>query len=240
MKYLKNINELNQSTYKSAASRLSRLGYNKRAEEILKHNKNTKMKRDTIIWKEKLQTYSKYGLFNFDIKQKGSGSEISGEFALSIYSEFNSNDKIYHKPYDNRINIYIDIIPATEELRKNHTELISDNDREAAFNLILFYDIEDSRIVFKQIKLLNCCYDQEVRFSDRASAGKFKRLLVNLFTDENLEYPYEHTDSSFYETFEGEYLSGLSLSSEFGLTMKDIANYINSESTNELCRVINH
>ena len=64
MKYLKRFNEeLNSSTYNSAARKLTKLGHTDRAAELKSWAQETERKEELIKWKQEIQTYSPLSLF---------------------------------------------------------------------------------------------------------------------------------------------------------------------------------
>jgi hypothetical protein len=61
-----------------------------------------------------------------------------------------------------------------------------------------------------------------------SSAQKLKNLLVSLFEDKSLNYPSTEGDSSQYDTLYKTILIEAGMSSDYGLTLDDIAEYIKS------------
>jgi hypothetical protein len=61
-----------------------------------------------------------------------------------------------------------------------------------------------------------------------SSAQKLKNLLVSLFEDKSLNYPSNEGDSSQYDTLYKTILIEAGMSSDYGLTLDDIAEYIKS------------
>jgi hypothetical protein len=61
-----------------------------------------------------------------------------------------------------------------------------------------------------------------------SSAQKLKNLLVSLFEDKSLNYPSSEGDSSQYDTLYKTILIEAGMSSDYGLTLDDIAEYIKS------------
>ena len=79
----------------------------------------------------------------------------------------------------------------------------------------------------------------EIAFSDRSSANKFKNLLIKIFSDPSLGYPSGYTDVDYmYQKLEASILVSNSFSSEYGLELEHIANYIRTISPNELYKTL--
>ena len=79
----------------------------------------------------------------------------------------------------------------------------------------------------------------EVAFSDRSSANKFKNLLIKIFSDSSLSYPSGYTDEEFmYQKLQASILISNSFSSEYGLELEHIADYIRTISPNELYKTL--
>jgi hypothetical protein len=79
----------------------------------------------------------------------------------------------------------------------------------------------------------------KVAFADRASANKFKNLLIKIVSDPQLNYPSGYTDVVYlYQKLEAVILAEQSFSSEYGFQLEDTADYIKTISPNELSRPI--
>lgn len=231
MKFIKKFNEeLKPETYMSAAAKLMRMGYKKRGEDLVQHSKDIKTKQFGYQWKNLLQKFAPFGSFNLTIENTAEPSKsFTDEFALQIsFNKKNLNNTIKQ----NWFIIQVFLIPKSEEISKKFSDMKNENIIPMLFFGINF-KIEEPSFSFERI-MLTFNNPLDIRFSDRASMGRFKRLLVNIFSDENFNYPYDYNDN-FYNTFENFVLAELGFSSDYGLTMQMIANYINSKTVNEIC-----
>ena len=78
-----------------------------------------------------------------------------------------------------------------------------------------------------------------VSFADRASAGKFKNLLKSIFTNPDLNYPSGYTDAdSLYQKLEQVILVQQGFSSDYGFELKNVADFINTQSPNTMYKTI--
>lgn len=234
MKFVRKFNEeLKPETYASAAAKLSRMGYTERSDELKKHSKNIDEMRGGRLWKKVLQEFAPFGSFNLNIKNTSINESFSDEFVLQIsFDRISLNNLIKQQWFG----FQIFLIPKSEETRQKWYKLSENTTGKSIFPMFYFninFKIEEPSFSFNTI-LLSTKTPYNIRFSDRASMGKFKRLLINIFSDENFNYPYD-SDSYFYNEFENFVLAELGFSSDYGLTMQMIANYINSKSANEIC-----
>lgn len=100
----------------------------------------------------------------------------------------------------------------------------------------LGYELEDT-VKFTKWNMWN--YDDEmsgkVNFADRASANKFKNLLIQIFSNPQLGYPSGYTDADdLYEKLTNCILAENSFSSDYGFRLEDAAEYIRTISPNLL------
>ena len=82
-------------------------------------------------------------------------------------------------------------------------------------------------------------YDDEmngkINFADRASANKFKNLIIQIFSNPQLGYPSGYTDADdLYEKLTNTILAENSFSSDYGFKLEDAAEYMRTISPNLL------
>ena len=78
-----------------------------------------------------------------------------------------------------------------------------------------------------------------ITIADRPSAGRFKMVLKNLFSNPGYGYPSSRTDcTSQWEALERTILAECGFSSEYGFELEQVANFINTISPNTLYKAI--
>ena len=105
----------------------------------------------------------------------------------------------------------------------------------------LIKEVVKNEVIFKNFVLDD--YDENlsgnVSFADRASAGKFKNLLKSIFSNPNLNYPSGYTDAdSIYQKLEQVILIRQGFSSDYGFELKNVADFINTQSPNTMYKTI--
>jgi len=243
MKHLKKFNEeLKPSTYRRAASKLKKMGgFNvDRAKDLTDWADKREADDSIIKWKKNIEEFSKFGKFKLNIANK-----FIGEFYLDLSFDRDSFLDEYESIRDGnceiRLGFFVGAIPADEETRIKTLETVPEDDFGNGFiwsNILSFgitidpgsYEISD--LSFED-------YDDTltggVELADRASAGRLRSLLVSLFENPNLNYPSGYNDFDyFYDMFETLILAGAGLSSDLGMSMEQLAEYVKKFSASEL------
>lgn len=241
MRYLKKFNEeLRPMTYMSAARKLDKMGHHDRATVLKDWAGEMEKKEEMLKWKDRIQDYAPFGTFNLTVKNPETGQKLVGDFHLDI----NFDDLSFSDEPENGIGLFIGLIPSSEELIYQYMELCPDHDFGNGFFwgkiFHMNYKLTD-KVEFTKWELWD--YDSEmngeVAFSDRASANKFKNLLIKIFSDSSLGYPSGYTDEEFmYQKLQASILISNSFSSEYGLELEHIANFIRTISPNLLYKTL--
>jgi hypothetical protein len=249
MKYLKKFNEeLKPGTYFSAARKLKKLGHTDRASELEDWGYNVESRENLVKWRDNLQDYSPFGLFKVKISGK-KGQQLVGDFALFIqFDELAFEDSYEYLRQENGDNIkglsipmFIGVVPTSEDLISKCEEVMPEPEFGNGFYWGMFasigFDIVNGKLVFTNFGLDS--YDTgmsgNVSFADRSSAGRFKMLLKNIFTNPDLNYPSGYTDqTNFYKKLEEVVLAGAGLSVDYGVDLSTFADYIMTISPNTL------
>ena len=74
-------------------------------------------------------------------------------------------------------------------------------------------------------------YDKKIEISDRSSALKLRKLLIEIFSNENFDYPTRN-NSTIYDDLERTLLIQNSFSSDFGFEIESIGDYFKTISVN--------
>ena len=254
MKYLKRFNEeLKPRTYLSAAKKLTAIGHTDRANVLKDWAGETEKREEITKWKEQLQNYSPFGIYKVNVVNPESGEKLTADFALDVnFDELAFEDNFdFEKQKDpnnvSGVNIFffIGLIPTSEDLIKKCEEIMP----EPEFGNGMFwgmcfgidFKVQNGEVIFDKFKLDD--YDDNlsgnVSFADRASAGKFKNLLKSIFTNPDLNYPSGYTDAaSLYEKLEQVILIRQGFSSDYGFELKNVADFINTQSPNTMYKTI--
>ena len=255
MKYLKKYNEeLKPGTYFSAARKLKKIGHTDRASELEDWGSKVESRENLVKWRDVLQDYAPFGLFKIKISDpiypiSKKGHQLVGDFALFIqFDELAFEDSYEYereKDPDNiqglSIPMFIGLIPTSEDLITKCEEVMPEPEFENGFYwgmcLSLDFDIIGGQVKFKKFELDE--YDSglsgDVSFADRASAGRFKMLLKNIFRNPDLNYPSGYTDqTNFYKKLEEVILVGAGFSADYGVDLSTFSDYIMTISPNTL------
>ena len=254
MKYLKRFNEeLKPRTYLSAAKKLTAIGHTDRANALKDWAGETEKREEITKWKEQLQNYSPFGIYKMNVVNPETGEKLTADFALDVnFDELAFEDSFeFEKQKDpnnvSGVNIFffIGLIPTSEELIKKCEEIMP----EPEFGNGMFwgmcfgidFKVQNGEVIFDKFNLDD--YDDNlsgnVSFADRASAGKFKNLLKSIFTNPDLNYPSGYTDvASLYEKLEQVILIRQGFSSDYGFELKNVADFINTQSPNTMYKTI--
>ena len=254
MKYLKRFNEeLRPRTYLSAAKKLTDIGHTDRANALKDWAGETEKREEIAKWKERLQEYSPFGIYKVNVVNPETGEKLTADFALDVnFDELAFEDSFeFEKQKDpnnvSGVNIFffIGLIPTSEELIKKCEEIMP----EPEFGNGMFwgmcfgidFKVQNGEVIFDKFNLDD--YDDNlsgiISFADRASAGKFKNLLKSIFTNPDLNYPSGYTDvASLYEKLEQVILIRQGFSSDYGFELKNVADFINTQSPNTMYKTI--
>lgn len=241
MRYLKKFNEeLRPMTYMSAARKLDKMGHRDRAKKLKDWAGEMEKKEEMIKWKDRIQDYAPFGTFNMTVKNPETGQKLVGDFHLDI----NFDDLSFSDEPENGISLFIGLIPSSEELIYQYMELCPDYDFGNGFFWGKIFSIQynlTDKVEFTKFEMFD--YDSEmngeIAFSDRNSANKFKNLLIKIFSDPSLGYPSGYTDVDYmYQKLEASILVENSFSSEYGLQLEHIADYIKTISPNVLYKTL--
>ena len=253
MKYLKKFNEeLKPGTYFSAARKLAKIDAG-RSAKLKEWGQKMETREELQKWKESLQVHSPFGIFKITVKNPKTGKNFTADFAIDLnFDELAFEDSYeYEKEksegdiLDLNIPFFIGIIPTSEETMNLCNEIMPEAEFGNGFYwgmcLSLGFDIIGGKVQFKKFELDS--YDSglsgEVSLADRASAGKFKTLLVNIFSNPNFNYPSGYTDAaSIYEKLEQVILIRQSFSSDWGFALEHVAEFIKTISPNTLYKAI--
>ena len=237
MKYLKKFNEeLRPQTYMSAARKLDKLGHTDRANALKDWAKETEKKEEMIKWQDWIQDYAQFGTFKLTIKNTETNETLTGDFHLDV----NFDDLSFSDEPESGITFFLGLIPTSEDLIHQYMELCPDYDFGNGFFwgkiFNLQYELGDT-VVFTKWNMWD--YDDEmngkVNFADRASANKFKNLIIQIFSNPQLGYPSGYTDADdLYEKLTNTILAENSFSSDYGFKLEDAAEYMRTISPNLL------
>jgi hypothetical protein len=250
MKYLKKFNEeLKPGTYFSAARKLTKLGDPGRAAGLKDWGDKIEMRENLIKWKENLQTYAPFGIFKLNIVNPNNNKKLTGDFALDFNFDPDSFSDNYECEKEENpdnikglyINFFLGLIPTSEELLQQCEEVMPAPEMSNGFYwgmcCSIEFDIINGVINFKELSVGDYDYNLsgKITIADRPSAGRFKMVLKNLFSNPGYNYPSSRTDcTSQWEALERTILVECGLSSEYGFELEQVANFINTISPNTL------
>ena len=254
MKYLKRFNEeLRPRTYLSAAKKLTAIGHTDRANTLKDWSEQTEKREDMAKWKERLQEYSPFGTYKVNVVNPETEEKFTADFALDInFDELGFEDNFESEKENNPdlikgvyIFFFIGLIPTTEETLRKCEEIMP----EPEFGNGMFwgmcfgidFKVQNEQVILDKFTLDD--YDENlsgnVSFADRASAGKFKNLLKSIFSNPELNYPSGYTDVEYmYQKLEQVILIRQGFSSDYGFELKNVADFINTQSPNTMYKTI--
>lgn len=254
MKYLKRFNEeLNPRTYLSAAKKLTAIGHTDRANTLKDWTGETEKREEMTKWKERLQEYSPFGIYKVNVVNPETGEKLTADFALDVNFDelaFEDNFEFEKQKDPNNINgvsifFFIGLVPTSEDLIKKCEEIMPGSEfGNGMFWGMCFgidFKVQNGEVILDKFSLDD--YDENlsgnVSFADRASAGKFKNLLKSIFTNPDLNYPSGYTDAdSLYQKLEQVILVQQGFSSDYGFELKNVADFINTQSPNTMYKTI--
>ncbi len=211
-------------------------------------------------WKKNINNYSKYGKFRFNITKKSKDGQhilniLTDEFYVKInfepsmfldnLHEYKDNDGSFdiESNIDTNLSFSLCIIPVNEESLNNCLNKFKENnigfdDFYGGFytNWIYFPICTDGDKI--TIGSIDMDQDEEygrVTIADRNSAGRFKKLLFDIF--KGSDYP-TGLGGTLHDQIESEVCNISGLSSEFGLDMDHFASAVNRTRTNHLFKEI--
>jgi hypothetical protein len=254
MKYLKRFNEeLRPRTYLSAAKKLTAIGHTDRANALKDWAGETERREEITKWKEQLQNYSPFGIYKVNVVNPETGEKLTADFALDVnFDELAFEDNFEYEKQKDPNNIsevsiffFVGLIPTSEEVLKKCEEVMPEpefgNGMYWGMSCGIDFKVENGQVILDKFALDD--YDDNlsgnVSFADRASAGKFKNLLKSIFTNPDLNYPSGYTDAdSIYQKLEQVILIQQGFSSDYGFELKNVADFINTQSPNTMYKTI--
>ena len=254
MKYLKRFNEeLRPRTYMNAAKKLTDLGHTDRANTLKDWAGQTEKREEIIKWKQRVQEYSPFGTYKVNVVNPESGEKFTADFALDVNFDelaFEDNFEFEKQEDPNNINgvsifFFIGLIPTSEEILKKCEEVMPDaefgNGMFWGMSCGIDFKVQNGEVILEKFTLED--YDENlsgnVSFADRASAGKFKNLLKSIFSNPELNYPSGYNDAdSIYQKLEQVILIQQGFSSDYGFELKNVADFINTQSPNTMYKTI--
>lgn len=233
MKYLKRINEdLETSTYLSAAQKL----------DNLKHTNRAKKLRDWSMLsagEKQKKLYFKFGEVDIEFDNvpvtgsKGKYEKAIGKYYIYFYLDpYSFEHEDIEKNKEGYFHLPIGLIPKDRESYDivEKLEMSVYNSIYWAFYVsVKFYADHGS------IKYANCGLYIEngysCRIANRKSAVTLKRILVNGVGNPEYNYPFNYYDneelSNLSDQIDLKFGSELSMSIDYGFSARDLANYIN-------------
>jgi len=249
MKYLKKYyEELKSTTYNRAAFKLKKLGHLGRSQELKDWAKKVERDENLVKWKQRLEEFSKFGIFKMVIKNPETNKKITGDFALVINFDtlsFEDNNSELNENEESSFLFFVGLVPTSEQLINECERLMPSAEFDNGFYwglyLAIKFQIVNQKVKFTTIEIGD--YEENlsgnVTFENRGSANKFKVLMKSIFSNDKLNYPSGYTDTIYiYEKLEQAILMGAGFSSDFGFELQDISDYLNTISPNLLFSTI--
>ena len=254
MKYLKRFNEeLRPRTYMSAAKKLTDIGHTDRANALKDWAQETEKREEITKWKDRLQDYGLFGTYKVNVVNPETEEKFTGDFYLDInFDELSFEDNFEYQKEQNpdaiegvSIFFFIGLIPTTEETLRKCVEIMPEpefgNGMFWGMSCGIDFEVIKNEVILKKFLLDD--YDENlsgnVSFADRSSANKFKTLLKNIFTNPELNYPSGYTDVEYmYQKLEQVILVQQGFSSDYGFELKQVADFINSQSPNTMYKTV--
>lgn len=254
MKYLKKFNEeLRPRTYLSAAKKLTNIGHTDRAKKLKDWAEETEKREEVQKWKDRLQDYGLFGTYKMNIVNPETEEKLTADFYLDLsFDELAFEDNFEYEKEKDPKNIkdvsmffFVGLIPTSEDTIRKCEEIMPCAEFGNGFfwgiTCGIDFKVEKGQVVLEKFVLDD--YDDSlsgnVSFADRASAGKFKTLLKNIFSNPELNYPSGYNDVEYmYQKLEQVILVQQGFSSEYGFELKDVADFINQQSPNTMYKTI--
>ena len=259
MKYLKLFNEeLNPQTYRSAASKLKKLGHTKRSNDLERHAKDVESQEVLDRWINNIDTFKEYGVFKFDFHNatdvidantKKVNSKLGTKIMDSVefYLDISFSDDVFDcllaegkeggAQFSGSIPFFVGGVPINVD-EDEKCEKFPCADFSNGFywiaTLNINFDVRDA-INFTSITIDE--YDRGQTgypvIRDRKTANNLKNLLYNIFA-EKIDYPSGYTDiTNMYDKIEHA-AANFDLISEYNFSMERVAQFIKSVPVNQL------
>ena len=248
MKHLRRFNEeLSPSTYRSWARKLQKvvkedprlarsINAQERSDKLKSHADDMEMRQSLEKWRQKVDEFSKFGTFKFDIYSPESDEDsYTGDFYLEICPEFTDLQEFWHdEEQDNRtlsIRFSAGLIPTNEDDIKTISTFFPDLDFYNGFFWGFWFSVDyivvDGATRFS--KLLFDTYDEslaQVQISDMRTRQSLKKMIMSIF-EKNSDLNNSSKDASnLYELVEREVIQELELYSDYGIDQDRIASDI--------------
>jgi len=241
MKYLKRFNEeLDPMTYKRAAYKLRKKGHVKRAEDLESWSKEMDNKLSYQKWEENIKRLKEFGTYKLEIDVDG--EKLVGDFYLDLVPDRDAfGDSLdYIRQDGNTFSFGIIIVPTTKELLDKCIEFLPDGDFYNGgfwgmwFFIEVKYDSSSTELYVDKFTFEN--YDEslsgDISIKDRRSANKFRKLIIDIFSNENLNYPSGYTDfDNIWDLWTLYFGARLGLSGDYGWEPEHIADYFKNETS---------
>ena len=235
MKHIKHFEELDRSTYHSAASELRRaspIENKERADDLVVHAERMKLSGViSPIWIRITDTEGTRARANSGSKKSG-----VGRFYAVPYPEYEMLEENIEEGIADEIPFNLVITPVDEDAEKICREVMPEGSDLSlsgigALWLTIELKLEPGTYELGRMKLDNIdpyIYGRCELGSDpkrrRPAYGTVKNTLQKMFTDKSGE---------FYQEFEERIIAGMGLSSGHGLSMEKIAEHLKSLSVNK-------
>lgn len=240
MKYLKRFNEeLKPSTYRSAARKLDKIGHSKRSGDLRNWADKRELDDNLKKWNENVEQFKKFGIFKLNIKSDQ--GELTEDFYLNFVLDRDAFAESLNYIREDGCNFWfgIIIIPATEEVIERCNDVLPDPDFYnggywgISFNINCKINVDDNiEVVEHSLDSYDKSLTGDVSIADRRSANKFRKILIDIFSDENLDYPSGYNDfDNIWDMLNLYFGANLGLSGDFGWDPKDIADYFKNKTT---------
>ena len=247
MKHIKKFNEeLKSTTYHSAADKLHAIGHISRGNKLMSYGdeistkeaqekERIKNEKNEKEWQENIKKFSPFGLFKIKIDDLIQDYHLVIHYCSDIFldNDFMENSRIY-------MNFTICVIPPDINSYNKLKEIDYGFDEKtdyihAMLRMDVIIDLKKSYSEVIKLNLYDADNSKFAGIADRRTAYKLKRLFRSLFTSK--EYPtsgfwatkyksvYEQIDLSLAES---------GVSSDFGVSMDDIASTIDKTPINSL------
>lgn len=231
MKYLKKFNEeLEYSTYQSAARKLKKIGHVKRADAIQKHSINSN-------WKKLKDEFQEWGSSKLYFNKRSVGDDHSGDFyiALDFMDDPTAESIIDAKEGKNQLHLYfyMNIIPVDEKTIGICNSNLTDPDFNGSYQgpfPSIKYDIINGGLKFKGIYLDMA---ENIWKLSRRAAMIFKKQLLSCF-EEGGHYSSGIPNFSTMHDRIRDSINREDFTLEFNYTMEDIYNDIKNYPINYL------
>jgi hypothetical protein len=240
MRYLKKFNEeLRPSTYRRAAKKLDKLGHTKRSSDLKKWADKRESDDNLKKWKENIEQFKKFGTFKLNIKSDQ--GELTEDFYLNLVLDREGFADSLDFIREDGVWLWfgIIIIPTTDGVIEKCEEILPDPDMcnggywGLSFSIKMIIDTITGNLKIVDKILDN--YDDSlmnVSIADRRSANKFRKLIIDIFGDENLDYPSGYTDyDSIWDLLDLYFGARLGLSGDFGWEPLQMSEYFKNETT---------